>query len=87
MSEKYTTFAADKGFLFQGNNTYLMREGDKIRFLDAVGGGTIVQYDAQRELVWVETDEGCDVGPIPAAKCVMDTAATIYQRKGCIGTD
>ena len=32
-----------------------MRKGDKIRFLDAVGGGTIVQYDAQRELVWVET--------------------------------
>lgn len=49
MSEKYTTFAADKGFLFQGNNTYLMRKGDKIRFLDAVGGGTIVQYDAQRD--------------------------------------
>ena len=24
-----------------------MRKGDKIRFLDAVGGGTIVQYDAQ----------------------------------------
>ena len=63
-----------------------MRKGDKIRFLDAVGGGTIVQYDAQRELVWVETDDGFDVGPIPAAKCVMDTAATSYQRKGCIGT-
>ena len=63
-----------------------MQKGDKIRFLDAVGGGTIVQYDAQRELVWVETDDGFDVGPIPAAKCVMDTAATSYQRKGCIGT-
>ena len=37
-----------------------MRKGDKIRFLDAVGGGTIVQYDAQRELVWVETDDGFD---------------------------
>ena len=24
-----------------------MRKADKIRFLDAVGGGTIVQYDAQ----------------------------------------
>lgn len=63
-----------------------MQKGDKIRFLDAVGGGTIVQYDAQRELVWVETDDGFDVGPISAAKCVMDTAATSYQRKGCIGT-
>ena len=65
---------------------YFMQQGDKIRFLDAVGGGTIVQYDAQRELVWVETDDGFDVGPIPAAKCVMDTAAANYQRKGCIGT-
>ena len=63
-----------------------MRKGDKIRFLDAVGGGTIVQYDAQQQLVWVETDDGFDVGPIPAAKCVMDTAATSYQRKGYIGT-
>ena len=63
-----------------------MQKGDKIRFLDAVGGGTIVQYDAQQQLVWVETDDGFDVGPIPAAKCVMDTAATSYQRKGCIGT-
>ena len=63
-----------------------MRKGDKIRFLDAVGGGTIVQYDAQQQLVWVETDDGFDVGPIPAAKCVMDTTATSYQRKGYIGT-
>ena len=63
-----------------------MQKGDKIRFLDAVGGGTIVQYDAQQQLVWVETDDGFDVGPIPAAKCVMDTVATSYQRKGCIGT-
>ena len=53
-----------------------MQKGDKIRFLDAVGGGTIVQYDAQQQLVWVETDDGFDVGPIPAAKCVMDTVAT-----------
>ena len=63
-----------------------MRKGDKIRFLDAVGGGTIVQYDTQQQLVWVETDDGFDVGPIPASKCVMDTPATSYQRKGCIGT-
>ena len=63
-----------------------MRKGDKIRFLDAVGGGTIVQYDAQQQLVWVETDDGFDGGPIPAAKCVIDIDATNYQRKGCIGT-
>lgn len=63
-----------------------MKKGDQIRFLDAVGGGTVVQYDAQRQLVWIETDDGFDVGPIPAAKCVLATPATSYQRKGCIGT-
>lgn len=63
-----------------------MRKGDKIRFLDAVGGGTIVQYDMQQQLVWVETDDGFDVGPIPAAKCVLDTPVTSYQCKGYIGT-
>lgn len=63
-----------------------MQKGDQIRFLDAVGGGTVVQFDAQRQLVWVETADGFDVGPIPAAKCVLDTPATSYQRKGCIGT-
>ena len=59
-----------------------MQKGDQIRFLDAVGGGTVVQ----RQLVWVETDDGFDVEPIPAAKCVLDIPATSYQRKGCIGT-
>ena len=57
-----------------------MRKGDKIRFLDAVGGGVIVQYDANKQLVWVETDDGFDVGPIPANKCVPAETADKYQR-------
>ena len=57
-----------------------MRKGDKIRFLDAVGGGLIVQYDADKQLVWVETDDGFDVGPIPANKCVVCESADKYQR-------
>ena len=57
-----------------------MRKGDKIRFLDAVGGGVIVQYDADKQQVWVETDDGFDVGPIPAAKCVISESADKYQR-------
>lgn len=57
-----------------------MRKGDKIRFLDAVGGGVIVQYDTDKQLVWVETDDGFDVGPIPANKCVVCEAADGYQR-------
>jgi hypothetical protein len=57
-----------------------MHKGDKIRFLDAVGGGVIVQYDAEKQLVWVETDDGFDVGPIPASKCVLSESADKYQR-------
>ena len=57
-----------------------MRKGDKIRFLDAVGGGVIVQCDAEKQLVWVETDDGFDVGPIPANKCVLYESADKYQR-------
>ena len=57
-----------------------MQKGDKIRFLDAVGGGVIVQYDTKKHLVWVETDDGFDVGPIPANKCVVCESADKYQR-------
>ena len=57
-----------------------MRKGDKIRFLDAVGGGVIVQYDAEKQQVWVETDDGFDVGPLPANKCVVCESADKYQR-------
>lgn len=57
-----------------------MKKGDKIRFLDAVGGGTVVQFDAEKLLVWVETDDGFDVGPIPASKCVLSDPAMSYQR-------
>ena len=57
-----------------------MKKGDTIRFLDAVGGGKVVQYDDQRQLVWVETDDGFDVGPLPAAKCVVCNQAMSYQR-------
>jgi hypothetical protein len=56
-----------------------MKKGDKIRFLDAVGGGIVVQVDAQRQLVWVGTDDGFDVGPLPMAKCVVCTEQSNYQ--------
>ena len=57
-----------------------MKKGDKIRFLDAVGGGTVVQVDASRQLVWIETDDGFDVGPIPASSCVPCHSPQSYQR-------
>ena len=56
-----------------------MQKGDQIRFLDAVGGGTVIQYDAARQLVWVTTDDGFDVGPLPASQCVVCSAQTNYQ--------
>ena len=59
-----------------------MRKGDTIRFLDDVGGGKVVQYDANQQLVWVETDDGFLVGPIPASKCVLASPMVSYQRMG-----
>ena len=57
-----------------------MKKGDSIRFLDAVGGGKVVQYDEQHQLVWVETDDGFDVGPLPASSCVVCSPSVSYQR-------
>ena len=57
-----------------------MKKGDKIRFLDAVGGGTVIQVDNNKHLVWIETDDGFDVGPIPASSCVPCQSAQSYQR-------
>ena len=57
-----------------------MQKGDKIRFLDAVGGGVIVQYDNEMQQVWVETEDGFAIGPVPANKCVLCESADRYQR-------
>ena len=57
-----------------------MQKGDKIRFLDAVGSGVVVQYNIDTQQVWVETDDGFDIGPIPANKCVVCESADRYQR-------
>lgn len=56
-----------------------MKKGDIIRFLDAVGGGAVVQYDADNQLVWVETEDGFDVGPIPVSKCVLSNPTMSYH--------
>ena len=39
-----------------------------------------MQYDADKQQVWVETDDGFDVGPIPVNKCVLCESADRYQR-------
>ena len=56
-----------------------MKKGDKIRFLDSVGGGIVVQYDAHTQQVWVETDDGFDVGPLPVSNCVLCSDRAQYQ--------
>lgn len=61
-----------------------MKKGDTIRFLDAVGGGKVVQYDEVKQLVWVETDDGFDVGPLPASSCVVCSASVSYQRSAML---
>lgn len=59
-----------------------MKKGDNIRFLDAVGGGKVIQVDESKGLVWVETDDGFDVGPLLLSQVVVTTAAEDYNRRG-----
>ncbi len=44
--------------------------GDKVRFLNAVGGGKVTRIDAKNNLVYVEDEDGFDI-PILANECVV----------------
>lgn len=48
--------------------------GDKIRFLDSVGGGIVTRVDEKRHLVYVETEDGFEI-PTVESQCVVVTAA------------
>jgi len=56
-----------------------IHKNDIIRFLDSVGGGKVIQVDEENKLVWVETDDGFDVGPIPASSVVPVSTQEDYM--------
>lgn len=56
----------------------IIHKGDIVNFLNEVGGGTVVQVDEERKLVWVETDDGFDVGPLPLNQVILRSKPTDY---------
>jgi len=56
-----------------------IHKNDTVRFLDSVGGGKVIQVDETNQLVWIETDDGFDVGPIPASSVVPVSTSDDYM--------
>lgn len=60
----------------------MLKKNDIIRFLDTVGGGKVIQADEDKQLVWIETDDGFDIGPLPMSQCVPVATRDDYMRHG-----
>ena len=48
----------------------MIRKGDSVRFLNAVGGGVVVRIDEIKKLVFVEDEDGFEV-PVLERECVV----------------
>ena len=48
----------------------MLKIGDTIRFLNAVGGGKIVRIDSAAKLVYVEDEDGFEI-PVLPQECVV----------------
>lgn len=51
------------------NTMESLQVGEKIRFLDSVGGGTVVRIDEKKRLAYVEDEDGFEL-PVPLSQCV-----------------
>ena len=48
----------------------MIKPGDNVRFLNAVGGGRVTRIDEKQNMVYVEDADGCEV-PALARECVV----------------
>lgn len=48
----------------------MIRVGDNVRFLNAVGGGTVVRIDTDKKLIYVEDADGFEI-PVLERECVV----------------
>lgn len=48
----------------------MIKRGDNVRFLNAIGGGTVVRIDADKKLVYVEDKDGFEI-PVLERECVV----------------
>lgn len=51
----------------------MIKKGDKVRFLNAIGGGTVVRIDTDKKLVYVEDKDGFEI-PVLERECVIIAA-------------
>lgn len=51
----------------------MIKRGDNVRFLNAIGGGTVVRIDADKKLVYVEDTDGFEI-PVLERECVVIAA-------------
>jgi hypothetical protein len=48
----------------------MIKKGDVVRFLNEVGGGTVVRVDEAKKLLYVEDADGFEI-PVPERECIM----------------
>lgn len=48
----------------------MLKKGDTVRFVNAVGGGTVSRFDEKKGLVYVEDDDGFEI-PVLERECVV----------------
>jgi hypothetical protein len=51
----------------------MIKKGDNVRFLNAIGGGTVVRIDTDKKLVYVEDADGFEI-PVLERECVIIAA-------------
>lgn len=56
-----------------------IHKGDIVNFLNDVGGGKVIQVDEERKRVWVETEDGFNVGPLPLSEVLLRSKPTDYS--------
>ena len=47
----------------------MIKKGDTVRFLNAVGGGVVVRIDEVKRLIYVEDEDGFEI-PVLERECV-----------------
>lgn len=55
-----------------------IHKGDIVNFLNDVGGGKVIQVDEEHKRVWVETEDGFNVGPLPLSEVLLRSKPTDY---------
>lgn len=67
-------------YLLLFDMTNMVSKGDKVRFLNDIGGGTVTSIDKGKGLAYVEDEDGFSI-PVPISECVVTGHAEIPAPK------